>query len=135
MTNNSKNDFGITKMLFSFLAGIGVGYVCTLFMEEQKKEAQREALKEAAVRAKDIFEENTVEMRSRYRDIREQFIAALAELKGTVKGIDKQKYEDALDRVLKDIKKEQKLSQSQVNKLKDYFTTDFDKIKQSLLKS
>lgn len=128
----SKTSTDLKKISLAFLCGAATGYIASLFVPSETKHQQKEKIEETAERVKDIFDENTAEMRAKYHAIREEFIAGLSRLKGTVSAIDKAKYQEVLDEVLKKIKSREKLPKGQIDKLRHYLSQDFQIIKQSL---
>lgn len=133
MTNNSRDrSTGFFQMLMTFLAGMGLGYIVSLFVGTETKKEHKRKIEEAAERAREVFAENTAEMRAKYESIRSEFTSALTSLKTTVKNIDKKKYADVLNKVLGKVQEDKDLTQDQIGKLRDYFTSDFEKIKASL---
>lgn len=128
-----------------FLAGMTLGYLGSFFMpaksrKKQKKfiDQQTQKLKDImtdqdpAQRIKDIFKENTAQMKEKYENLKHELAQGLASLGGTVEDINKQKYSQVLNNVLKQAKQDKTLSQEQADKLKNYLEQDFEKIKKNI---
>lgn len=140
MSNNKKKKAGLL-----LLAGAALGYVGSLFVSDKAKQKHKAMIEEKveqlksiltdddpAQRIQAIFKKNTAKVRAKYELIKQSLITKLAELKGTLQSIDKQKYEQVLNQVVDGAKKEQELTKTQIKKIKSYLLKDFDKIKKSL---
>lgn len=145
MHNHSKQ--GGHNPLMLFAAGLAVGYVASWFLPEDLKTRQRKMMQNKAEDLKniltdsdereriiDIFKERTQEAKDSYQDARETFMKNLSSVRDSWQDIDKEKYMQILDKTMEEIRNNQSLPLRQLNKLKQYFESDY-KLLQSQTKS
>lgn len=131
--NNGSNALeNVTKIGLSFFGGLTVGYLVALFAPKNKKEEQKETIEETMNRVKDVYETTGEKARVKYEAIKENLTNSIKNLKESFQSIDRDKYKEELEKVLDQAKNDQKLVKRQVDKLRDYFVKDFDRVKKSL---
>jgi len=135
MVNKTKT-FGLGIILGAVLGGIGA-----LFLNPKTGKENREAvakkLKELKAliekgkydeKVREIFGEVTAQTKKMYLSVREELTTRLADLHERISEIDKDKYLDLVDNVMKEVKKESKYSEKVIGKLKDNLVEDWKKV-------
>ncbi|MBD3250062.1 MAG: hypothetical protein GF381_00600 [Candidatus Pacebacteria bacterium] len=141
----SNNNSQIKKTGLALMAGMALGYLGSLFISSDTRRQHKQFVEQKATQLKDIltdedpvkrvkaiFKKNTQEMRDKYQAIKQDLVTKLSQLKGALQDIDKKKYSQVLDRVLDKARRDQELSQAQLERLKQFLSQDFDRIKNSL---
>ena len=77
---------------------------------------------------KKIFGKNSDELLDLFRDTKDELVNRLAKIKGSLDKIDKKKYTDAVNEVIKDLKNNSQVTSDQLNKMKKYLTEDYKKL-------
>lgn len=79
-------------------------------------------------KVKEIFGEGTEEATALYKKAKKQFIKALAEVKGTVESLDKEKVAAVAHETIEILKKEAKHEGKEMDKLKDELAKEWKKL-------
>jgi gas vesicle protein len=137
MTRNRGGIFGSITFLLGLIFG---GFLTLLLSTDEKGETRKEvkgkvreikkSLKEVSERERieAIFGDVSREATERYREAKAMLTARLAELKQAVDTIDKEKYGNVVQDVVKELKKEGQMTATQLKKLSAYLAEDYQKI-------
>jgi gas vesicle protein len=133
---DKKKTFGLGIVLGAVLGGVGA-----LLLNPQTGKENREAvvkkMKELKKKieegkydekVKEIFGEVTANTKKMYLSAKEQLVSRLADVHEMIKDIDKNKYLDLVDEVVREVKKESKYSEKVIDRLKDNLAEDWNKI-------
>jgi phage I-like protein len=113
------------------LIGAAAGYVASLFVSASTRTKQKEAIEDVAERVTDVFEENTAKVRAKYFQVKNNLTTSIENLMETVGEIDKEKYQQEVDKVLDQARRDKLLIKREAEKLKNYFMQDYEKIRGS----
>jgi gas vesicle protein len=135
----------LTKTTGTLLVGAAVGYAATLLLSPETKEKHKQTIKqkseelkklltdkEEQERVKEIFRENTDATQQKYRQIKTNLVGLLAQTRGAIQDIDKQKYTYAVEKALEELRTEGTMPKAQLERLKRYLIQDFQKIKSNV---
>jgi gas vesicle protein len=137
MTRNRGGIFGSITFLLGLIFG---GFLTLLLSTDEKGETRKEvkgkvreikkSLKEVSERERieAIFGDVSREATERYREAKAMLTARLAELKQAVDTINKEKYGNVVQDVVKELKKEGQMTATQLKKLSAYLAEDYQKI-------
>ncbi len=137
MSENKKSKFGLGLLIGTVIGGLTAFFFSPTSGPENREEVakkikQLEKLleeKEVDKKVKEIFGEVTDEAVRIYNQAKEWLIADLAELKLTVAEIDKEKYMEAVEDIMKKVRKEVKKDGKQLEKLKKQLMKEWGKMK------
>lgn len=125
--------------------GILLGYVASLFIPDSiknknKKQIEAKAVKLKAIltdpeerqRIKEIFNDQSEKARAMYADAKDTLVTNLVALKGSLRDINKQKYLDAVNATITQLRSEKNLPAAQLTRLKEYLQTDYERVRAEL---
>jgi gas vesicle protein len=126
------------------LLGALIGAITALFFstteEGEMKEPVRykvkmikEKMKDVDIKkqAQEIFGARGAEWVALLQETKDDLAERLGTLKGSLDKIDKQKYADAVNNLMAEMKKNSKVTADQARKLKTYLTEDYQKLKKA----
>ena len=125
--SNRSSKFGLGLVLGTIVGGIAAFFLSpTSGPENQKLVAKKiKELEKLLVdtdlekKVKAIFGEATEEATAIYKKAKKDFIKALAEAKGTIESLDREKVEEVAEKTVEILKKEVKHEGKEMDKLKD----------------
>ena len=124
--DNKKTKFGLGVLLGTIIGGI-----TALFLSPKSGKENREAVAKKIDELKRILEEEKVDekLKEIYLKAKNWLIEELAQLKETVKNIDYEKYQKAVNKVMLRVKKETKKGAKEIEKLKKQLLKEWEKLK------
>jgi hypothetical protein len=135
----------VNKTTGTLLLGAALGYAASLFLSPETRAKHRVELERKSRELKDIltdpdererireiFEENTDQAHTMYTHTKARLVTFLAGIRGGLQEIDKQKYVQAVDKALTELKKDGELPKKQLDRLRKYLTEDYQKIKDAV---
>jgi hypothetical protein len=93
----------------------------------------KEKMKDVDIKkqAQEIFGARGAEWVALLQETKDDLAERLGTLKGSLDKIDKQKYADAVNNLMAEMKKNSKVTADQARKLKTYLTEDYQKLKKA----
>ena len=134
--SNRSSKFGLGLVLGTIVGGIAAFFLSpTSGPENQKLVAKKiKELEKLLVdtdlekKVKAIFGEATEEATAIYKKAKKDFIKALAEAKGTIESLDREKVEEVAEKTVEILKKEVKHEGKEMDKLKDELSKEWKKL-------
>lgn len=134
--SKSSSKFGLGLILGTVLGGVAAFFLSpNSGPENQKMVAQKikeleKLLKDTDLEktVKDIFGEATEEATEVYKKAKKSFIKTLAETKGTIESLDKEKVEEVASNTVEILKKEVKHEGKEMEKLKAELAKEWKKL-------
>ena len=136
----SSSKFGLGLLFGTVIGGLAAFFLSpTSGPENQKMVAKKikeieELLADSDLenKVKDIFGEATEDATLVYKKAKKNFIKALAEVKGTVESLDKEKVAEVAHETVEILKKEVKHEGKEMEKLKDELSKEWKKLSPKL---
>lgn len=139
MVNEQKksSNFGLGLLIGTVLGGLTSFFLSPKSGEENREEAVKKVKqlrklleeKEVDKKVKEIFGEVSNEAVKIYTQAKEWLIEDLAKLEDAVEHIDKEKYTNAVEKVVKRVQKEVKKDSKPLDKLKKQLLREWEKLK------
>ena len=137
MADNKKNSFfGLGILLGTVIGGLTAFFLSPSSGKENREEVAKKVKElkrllqehELDKKVKEIFGEVTEEAKKFYFNTKDKVIEKVAELKGKVSEIDKEKYAKLVESVVHELKKEAKYTEKILEKLEKNLAEDWKKI-------
>lgn len=130
------------NLLLTFAGGVAAGWLISLFMSTEIKTKTKKAIQKDAEKLKDIltnqenrervaaiFDDVTQKTTNTYKTAQSKLISGLTSLKYSLEEIDKDKYQQVVNQIIKDLQDNEQINLKQAKKLKTYLVADFELIK------
>jgi gas vesicle protein len=136
MNDSKSNKFGLGLLFGTVIGGLAAFFLSPKSGPENQKMVAKKikelekllADSDLEKKVKDIFGEATEETMAVYKKAKKRFIAALAEVKGTVESFDKEKVAEVAHETVEILKKEAKHESKEMEKLKTELSKEWKKL-------
>jgi gas vesicle protein len=136
MSDSKSSKFGIGLVLGTVIGGLAAFFLSPKSGPENQKMVAKKIKElekmlidsDLEKKVKDIFGEATKETIAVYKKAKKEFIAALAEVKGTVESLDKEKVSEVAHETVEILKKEVKQEGKDMEKLKSELSKEWKKL-------
>lgn len=138
-TQNSGMSWG------ALLGGVAIGFGLSMLLSPEQKSKAKHKLQSGAEelkklmtdpaerdRIKDVFGDMTADSRRKYAEIKDSVVSSLQDVKDGWQSIDKDKYLALVNDSLDELRTEQKLTVRQLNKLRKYLESDYQRLKNNV---
>ena len=127
------------KTTVAFAAGIAIGYVANLFVSTEEREKQRQKLEDVKQKisteslndvTNSLFGKSAKDMKQEMDTLLDEFHDQVDSVRETADSFDARKYQRLVNDFVSKVQEDRDFSNSQVEKLKSFLKSDYQKVMQ-----